>query len=63
MFSNIQVALDNKGVYTNIQKHGHQYMLYVNFEIHSKSKTRITAKRRIIDLANKTFNIQINRYQ
>jgi hypothetical protein len=63
VFSNIQIALDDKNIHTYIQKHGDQYILYVNFEVHSYSKTRITAKRRIIDIANIIFNIKINRYQ
>lgn len=63
-FSLLQKSLDNAGVYTTINKLGKSnYEVIINFSSVSRCKTRITAKRRIIDKANQVFNIKLNRYQ
>lgn len=63
LFSQLQGELDNVGVYTHIKRHGKVYILYKNYNVHSTAKTRITLKRRVIDMVNEYLSLKLNRYQ
>lgn len=63
-FSILQSSLDEAGIYTAINRLGkNSFEVLVNYQVHSRCKTRLTAKRRVIDIANEVFKIRLDRYQ